>query len=79
MLNSRSSLIWMLEKAPQEFDVSLFYGDGDSGLITGDVNLIRPQMWRFLGFSTTVTLFIFPHSVHRNQVTKSSPHSGEVY
>lgn len=60
--------------------MSLFYGDGDSGLIIGDVNLdpsTNVAFSRFLYYR--VTLFIFPHSVHRNQVTKSSPHSGEVY
>ena len=43
--------------------MSLFDGDGDSGLFTGDVNLdpsTNVAFSRFLYYR--VTLFIFPHS-----------------
>ena len=57
----------------------LFQHDGDSGLVTGDVNLDPSRDVVFSWFLYyRVTLFTFPYSVHRNQVTNSSPHSGEV-
>ena len=59
--------------------MSLFHRDEATGLITGD-NLdpsTNVVFSRFLFYR--VTLFIFPCSVHQNQVTKSSPHLGEVY